>query len=107
MAKPSRSDRSRPAELIALAAVVAVFVGVVVFLSTRAWEVSLVFTGAGFIVALVLLAMLALAAGPVGQEKDLRGNDPTAPVSPAATPDAGTASRPAAPERTDPPSSHH
>ncbi len=105
MAKPSRSDRSRPAELIALAAVVAVFVGVVVFLSTRAWEVSLVFTGAGFIVALVLLAMLALAAGPVGQEKDLRGNDPTAPVSPAEGTDAPTSS--ASPKRTDPPSSHH
>ncbi len=102
MAKPSRSDRSRPAELIALAAVVAVFVGVVVFLSTRAWEVSLVFTGAGFIVALVLLAMLALAAGPVGQEKDLRGNDPTAPVTPAEAPTSS-----ASPKRTDPPSSHH
>lgn len=89
MAKPSRADRFRPAELITLAAVVALFVGVVVFLSTRAWEISLVFTGAGFIVALVMLAMLALAAGPVGQEKDLLGNSPTAPVDPSAA--TGTA----------------
>lgn len=86
MAGPTRSERFKPAELISLAAVVAVFVGLVVFLSTRTFEIAVVSTGAAFIIALVILAMLALAAGPIGREKDLRGGDPTAPAAPPTGP---------------------
>lgn len=81
MAKPSRADRFRPAELIGLALVLALFTGIVVLFSTRDLTVAVIFLGVAFIVALVLFAMLALAAGPIGQEKDLRGGDPTAPSS--------------------------
>ncbi|MET0590125.1 MAG: hypothetical protein ABWZ77_03020 [Naasia sp.] len=87
MAVPTRSERFRPAELITLAAGVAVFVGVVVFMSTRTLDISIVSTGAAFIIALVVLAMLALAAGPIGREKDLRGGDPTAPHATSVDPD--------------------
>ena len=79
MARSARSARTRPAELIALAGVAAIFVGIVVFMSTRTFDLSIVATGAAFIVALVVLAMLALAAGPIGRETDLDGGDPTAP----------------------------
>lgn len=80
MAAPTRADRFRPAELVGLASVIAVFTGVVVFMSTREWTVSVIFLGGAFVVALVVLAMLALATGPIGTETDLRGNSPTAPV---------------------------
>ncbi|BDI24185.1 hypothetical protein [Herbiconiux sp. L3-i23] len=79
MARPSRADRFRPAELIGFALVVAVFVGVVAFISTRDFTVAVIFLGGAFVVALVLLAMLALAAGPIGTETSLRGEDPAAP----------------------------
>lgn len=54
-------DRLRPAELVGLSAVAAVFVGVVVVLATRQIELGLIFAGIGFILALLLFAMLALA----------------------------------------------
>ncbi len=73
---PSRRDRTKPAELIGLAGVMAVFVGLVVLMSTRQIELSLIFFGVAFIVALVGLAMLSLAAQPTGEEKfDLREQD--------------------------------
>jgi len=79
MAAPSRADRFRPAELVGLASVLAVFTGVIVIATTREWILSLISLGVVFIVALVVLAMLSLAAGPVGAEVDLRGDSPTAP----------------------------
>lgn len=90
MAGPTRSERFRPLELISLAAIVAVFVGVVVFISTRDLTSAVIFLGAAFVVALVLLAMLALATGPVGTETSLRGESPVAPTT-----------APDAPEQTD------
>jgi len=77
MSKPSRAERFKPAELVGLAFVIAVFVAAIVFMSTHEWTPTLIFLGSAFIVSLVVLAMLALAAGPIGQETDLRGNDPT------------------------------
>ncbi len=62
--KPSRKDRTRPAEILVLSAILAVFVGLVVLMSTRALVLSLVFCGVSFIVALVVFAMLALASNP-------------------------------------------
>jgi len=69
MNAPTRRDRTRPAELIALSAGLAIFAGLVVLVSTRQVLLSLIFLGIAFIVALVVLAMLALAVQPTGDEK--------------------------------------
>ena len=66
---PSRRDRTRPAELLALSGGMALFVGLVVLMSTRQPVLALVFFGVSFIVALVSLAMLALAVRPTGDEQ--------------------------------------
>jgi hypothetical protein len=53
-----------------------VFAGAVVFMSTRDLVLGLIFLGLAFIVSLVVLAMLALAVEPTGDEKnDLREQD--------------------------------
>jgi hypothetical protein len=76
MAAPSRRDRTRPVELIGLSAVLAIFVGLVVLMSTRELVLALVFLGIAFIVALVGLAMLSLAVQPDKDEKiDLLAQD--------------------------------
>jgi hypothetical protein len=64
MTEPSRRDRTRPAELIGLAAVLALVLGGVVLLSTRNLLLAVEFAGGGFIVSLVVLAMLLLAVNP-------------------------------------------
>ena len=69
MAAPSRRDRTRPVELIGLSAVFAVFVGLVVLMSTREVVLALIFAGIAFIVSLVGLAMLSLAVRPDKDEK--------------------------------------
>ncbi|MEQ1737651.1 MAG: hypothetical protein ABL886_14755 [Rhodoglobus sp.] len=73
---PSRRDRTKPAELLILSAVMALFVGLVVLMSTRQVELALIFLGVTFIVALVSLAMLSLAMRPSGDEQlDLTEQD--------------------------------
>ncbi|HEU0205993.1 MAG TPA: ABC transporter ATP-binding protein [Pseudolysinimonas sp.] len=69
---PTRRDRMRPLELVGLAGAIGVFVGLVVGLSTREWILAAVFFGAVFIVSLVVLAMLSLAA----TSSDETGPDP-------------------------------
>jgi hypothetical protein len=66
---PSRRDRTKPAELIGLSAGMALFVGLVVLMSTRQLVLSLIFFGVSFIVALMGLAMLSLAVRPTGEEQ--------------------------------------
>jgi hypothetical protein len=74
--RPSRRDRLRPFEYIVISAVVAVFIGFVVALSTREVTLALVFAGITFIVSLVSIAMLALAVKPGDAEKiDLSEQD--------------------------------
>lgn len=76
MATPSRRDRTRPVELIGLSAIFAVFVGLVVLMSTREVVLALIFAGIAFIVSLVGLAMLSLAVRPDSDEKlDLLAQD--------------------------------
>ena len=58
---PARRERFRPAELLAVAGVLGVFTGLIVFMGTREWVVAGIFFGVVFIVSLVALAMLALA----------------------------------------------
>lgn len=61
---PSRREKLRPGELVGLAAVVAVFIGLVTFMVTRDLFLSLIFLGVTFVVDLVVLAMLMLAVTP-------------------------------------------
>lgn len=69
MSTPSRRDRTRPAELLIISGVLAIFVALVVLMSTREIVLSLIFLGISFIVALVVLAMLSLAVRPDSAEK--------------------------------------
>ena len=69
MATPDKKDRRRPLELIALSAILAVFMFVVIFMGSRDAVLALEFAGVGFIVALVVLAMLSLAAKPQEAER--------------------------------------
>lgn len=66
---PSRRDRTRPVELLGLSGVLALFIGLVVLMSTREIVLSLIFLGVAFIVALVVLAMLSLAVRPTDVEQ--------------------------------------
>ncbi|MGX5681728.1 hypothetical protein [Schumannella luteola] len=69
MNAPAPRDRTRPAELLIISGVLAIFVGLVVLMSTREIVLSLIFLVIAFIVALVVLAMLALAVRPDFAEK--------------------------------------
>lgn len=69
MAKPSFRERTKPLELLVLSGVLGVFAGLVVLMSTREVVLALIFLGIAFIVSLVVLAMLALAVAPTGDEK--------------------------------------
>lgn len=71
MTDPHRRDRTRPLELLGISAAIALFVGVFVFVGTRALDRALIFAGVSFVIALVVLAMLMLAVGP----KDLGPKD--------------------------------
>ncbi|MFC5502239.1 hypothetical protein ACFPJ4_08305 [Lysinimonas soli] len=74
-ATPNRRDRTRPVELIVLAAVFGVFSGLVVGLATREWILAAIFFGVVFIVSLVVLAMLVLAASPAPPEDEQHDPD--------------------------------
>jgi protein-S-isoprenylcysteine O-methyltransferase Ste14 len=69
VSQPSRKDRTKPAEILVLSGVMAVFAGLIVLMSTRDIVLSLIFTGLAFIVALVIMAMLVLAVRPDGEEQ--------------------------------------
>ena len=66
---PTRRDRFRPLELLVIAGIVAVFVGLIVLLSSRSPQLAFVFGGVAFIASLLLLAMLALTGKPTGEER--------------------------------------
>jgi len=69
MTTPSRKDRTKPAELLALSGGVALFTALIVLMSTRDFVLSIIFFGIAFIVVLMVLAMLALATRPNADEK--------------------------------------
>jgi hypothetical protein len=68
MSTPSRRDRLRPLELLALSAVIAVFTGAIVLMSTRVAAQALIWAGVAFIVSLVAIAMFVLALKPKQDE---------------------------------------
>ena len=59
----------RPVELLVMSGIVAIFVGVVVFASTRQLELGAIFLGVAFILSLIVLAMLALSTTPDDAEQ--------------------------------------
>ncbi|MCS5717409.1 hypothetical protein N1027_04575 [Herbiconiux sp. CPCC 205763] len=69
MNEPSRRDRLKPVELLVLSAVMSLFVGLVVLLSTRELILSAIFFGVAFIVSLVILAMFSLSIKPNDAEQ--------------------------------------
>jgi hypothetical protein len=69
MTAPTRHERLRPVELLAMAGIFGVFTGLVVLMSTRQLTLSAIFLGIAFIVGLVVLAMLSLAAKPDAAER--------------------------------------
>ena len=75
MTEPTRRDRTRPAELLGLSAVIAVAVGIVTAFSTKSLLLAAEFGGVAFIVALVVFAMLLLAVSPKRPDDDA-GDDP-------------------------------
>ncbi|MCU1556218.1 MAG: hypothetical protein JWN09_213 [Microbacteriaceae bacterium] len=69
MTTPSRQDRLRPLEFVMLSAIIAVFIGLVVLMSTRQLMLALIFFGIAFIVSLVGIAMFSLTIKPGDAEK--------------------------------------
>jgi hypothetical protein len=75
MTQPSRKDRLRPAELLGFCGVLAVFVGVVVLLSTRDVALAAIGLGITFIIAAVVVAMLLLTGKPDTETPDEDDSD--------------------------------
>lgn len=64
MTEPPARLTLRPSELVALAALVAVFIGLVTFMVTRDLLFALIAFGGTFVLDLVVLAMLMLVVTP-------------------------------------------
>lgn len=69
---PSRRDRLKPLELIGFSAVLGVFAGVVVLLTTRDVVLGAVFLGIGFIVSIMMVALVGLGGKPSQDDLDAR-----------------------------------
>ena len=67
--QPSRSDRLKPAELLSISGLMALFVGITILLTTRELVLSAIGLGVTFIVALVVIAMLVLGMKPNASEQ--------------------------------------
>ena len=66
---PRKRDRTRPAELLGLSGVIALFVALVVALSSRDLLLAVIALGATFILSLVILATLALTVNASPEER--------------------------------------
>ncbi|WP_375387430.1 hypothetical protein [uncultured Amnibacterium sp.] len=92
MTGPTRRERLKPLELVAMAGVLAVFTGGIALAATRELDLAAVFAGVAFIAALLVLAMLALAAGDGaastldGPVLDRYDGPPAPPVAPPIEP---------------------
>lgn len=64
MTEPQKRLTLRPGELVALAGIIAVFIGAVTLMATRDLVIALIVFGATFVFDLVALAMLMLAVTP-------------------------------------------
>lgn len=76
METPSLRDRLRPLELLSISAVLGLFVGLVILLTSRELWLAGIGFGVAFIVSVMLIALLALSAKPNAAEKiDLEEQD--------------------------------
>ena len=64
MTTPTKRDRLKPFELVGIAALLGLFTGLVVLMSSRDAILSATWFGLSFIIAVVVLAMFVLAAKP-------------------------------------------
>lgn len=64
MTEPTARITLRPAELVGLAGIVAVFVALITLMVTRELIFSLIVLGGAFVLGLITLAMLMLAVTP-------------------------------------------
>lgn len=64
MTEPRQRSSLRPGELVGLAGIFALFIGLVVVMVTRDPIISLIVFGGTFVLDLVVLAMLMLAVTP-------------------------------------------
>ncbi|WP_024356917.1 ABC transporter ATP-binding protein [Leucobacter chironomi] len=69
---PSRRDRLRPLELVGFSAVLGVFAGVIVLMATRDWVLALIFLGVGFIVSVMMVALVGLGGKPSQEDLEAR-----------------------------------
>ncbi|MFB2580096.1 hypothetical protein ACEXQD_02515 [Herbiconiux sp. P15] len=69
MTQPSRRDRLKPVELLVLSAILSLFVGLTVLLTTRDPILAAIFFGVAFIVVLVVMAMFSLTIKPNEREQ--------------------------------------
>lgn len=69
---PSRRDRLKPLELIGFSVVLGVFAGLVVLLTTRDLILAAVFLGIGFIVSIMMVALVGLGGKPSQDDLDAR-----------------------------------
>jgi hypothetical protein len=69
METPSLRDRLRPLELLGLSAIIGVFTGLVLLLTTREWWLVGVGFGVTFILSVMTIALLALSARPNAAER--------------------------------------
>jgi len=67
--RPTWRERTRPAELLGIAGILAIFTALISFMASRELVLSLIFGALAFIISLVVLAMLALAVAPDGEEQ--------------------------------------
>lgn len=75
---PSWREVLKPAELIGIAFVIAIFVGLITLLTTREPLLALIGAGIALIVTLIVLVMFALSFSPSDNEKiDIREQDQT------------------------------
>ena len=79
MTQPSKRDVFKPVELIVLSAVMALFVGLTVLLSTRSPLLAVIFFGVAFIVVLVVIAMMVLTFKPNKSEQTELDDDELPP----------------------------
>jgi predicted lysophospholipase L1 biosynthesis ABC-type transport system permease subunit len=66
---PSRRDRTRPAELLGLSGVIAVFVAAIALMSSRDLMIAVIALGGVFIIALVTFATINLTETPSETEQ--------------------------------------
>lgn len=64
-----RSDRTRPAELLGLSGVIAVFVAAIALMSSRDLMIAVIALGGVFIIALVTFATINLTETPSDAEQ--------------------------------------